>query len=157
MQGFLSDEALASATWQYLERAVGRLLRHEGFSGVRIVGQTADEGADILAHRGGKRWLIQVKCRKSANVGGEVIDQTLSATEIYKANIPVIATNQGFTEEVRRRQVALLAADRPLQLWDRNQLKKRWERLPDFPANSPTARDYQEGPVKVIVEGYRRR
>jgi len=157
MQGFLSDEALASATWQYLERAVGRLLRYEGFSGVRIVGQTADEGADILAHRGANRWLVQVKCRKSTNVGVEVVDQTLSATEIYKANIPVIATNQGFTEEARRRQIALLAADRPLQLWDRNQLKKRWERLPAFPPNRPTARAYQEGPVNVLVETYRRR
>ena len=154
MKGFLSDEALGSATWQYLERGVGRLLRHEGFSGVRIVGQTADEGADILAHRKGKRWLVQVKCRRSANIGVEVIDQTLSATEIYKADIPVIATNQGFTEEARRRQVALLAANRPLQLWDRNQLKKRWERLPDYPPNRPEPRRYQDGPVNVITERY---
>src|ERR1043165_6254321 len=100
--GFLSENALASATWQYLERAVARLLLCQGFSGVRVVGQTADEGADILAYKAGKRWLVQVKCRKAANIGIEVLDQTLNAAQVYRADIPVIATNQGFTEEARQ-------------------------------------------------------
>jgi superfamily II DNA or RNA helicase len=152
--GFLSDKALSGATWQYLERAVGRLLRHEGFTGVRVVGQVADEGADVLAHRNAKRWLVQVKCRKSANVGVEIIDQTMRAAETYRANVPVIATNQGFTEDAFLHQVRLLAAGRPLQLWDRNQLKKRWEQLPKYPPNQPSARRYQEAPVRSIVQRY---
>src|SRR5258708_1488557 len=98
-RGFLSDSALLSASWQYLERAIARLLFHDGYTGVRIVGQTADEGADVLAHKNGKRWLVQVKCRKAANVGLDVVDQTLNAAEIYKADVPVVATNQGFTQE----------------------------------------------------------
>lgn len=152
--GFLSDKALVSSTWQYLERAVARLLRHEGFLGVRVVGQTADEGADILAHKNGKRWLVQVKCRKSSNVGVEVLDQTVNAAQVYQANIPVIATNQGFTEEALQQQTRLLAAGRPLQLWDRVQLRKRWERLPVHLAVLPQPRRYQEHPVKSIVERF---
>lgn len=155
--GFLSDNALISATWQYLERAVARLLRHEDFSGVRVVGQTADEGADILAHKNGKRWLVQVKCRKAANVGVEVLDQTLNAAQVYRANIPTIATNQGFTEDAVQQQMRLLAAGRPLQLWDRVQLRKRWERLPAQLLTVPQPRKYQEHPVNVIFERYESR
>ena len=152
--GFLSDKALVSGTWQYLERAVARLLRHEDFLGVRVVGQVADEGADILAHKNGKRWLVQVKCRRSSNVGVDVIDETLSAAQIYRANIPVIATNQGFTEEAQQQQMRLLAADRPLQLWDRVQLRKRWEKLPVHLGAVPKAREYQEHPVKTIEDRF---
>jgi superfamily II DNA or RNA helicase len=155
--GFLSDKALSSASWQYLERAVARLLLHEEFSGVRMVGQVADEGADILGHKNGKRWLVQVKCRKSANVGVEVIDQTLAAAQTYRANIPVIATNQGFTDEAQRQQMRLLAAGRPLQLWDRIQLRKRWEKLPLTLPTVPKAHKYQEYPVKTIVDRYKTR
>jgi superfamily II DNA or RNA helicase len=155
--GFLSENSLTSATWQYLERAVGRLLRHEGFTGVRIVGQTADEGADVLAHRGGKRWLLQVKCRKSANIGVDVIDQTLVAAQVYRADIPVIATNQGFTQEALQQQVNVLAGGRHLQLWDRNQLKRRWERLPLYAPSRPEPRVYQVGPVRSIIERYQQR
>lgn len=122
-----------------------------------MVGQTADEGADVLAHKNGKRWLVQVKCRKAANVGLDVVDQTLNAAEIYKADIPVIATNQGFTQETRQHQMNLLAAGRPLQLWDRRQLVKRWERLPEYPPHVPQVRQYQEGPIREVVQRYQGR
>jgi len=121
------------------------------------VGQTADEGADILAYKNGKRWLVQVKCRKAANVGVEVLDQTLNAAQVYRANIPAIATNQGFTEEARQQHMRLLAAERPLQLWDRVQLRKRWERLPTHLSAIPQPRKYQEHPVQVILERYESR
>jgi superfamily II DNA or RNA helicase len=155
--GFLSDSVLTSATWQYLERAVARLLRHGGFTGVRVVGQTSDEGADVLAYKSGKRWLIQVKCRKAANVGVEVLDQTMNAAQVYRADVPVVATNQGFTEEARQQQLRLLAAGRPLQLWDRVHLRKSWERLPISLLSTPQPRKYQEHPVQVIVDRYESR
>jgi superfamily II DNA or RNA helicase len=152
--GFLSDKALLGSSWQYLERAIARLLLHEGYSGVRVVGQVADEGADIIGHKSGKRWLVQVKCRKSANVGIEVIDQTLNAAQVYRAHVPVIATNQGFTEESRQHQMRLIAAGRPLQLWDRVQLRKRWERLPSVMEPLRQPHQYQEYPIKQILDRF---
>ena len=150
-KGFLSDKALMGASWRYLERAVARLLLHEGYSGVRVVGQSSDEGADILAHRSGKRWLVQVKRRQSASVGVRVIDETIRSSAIYRAGVPVVATNRAFTSEVIDHQATLLASGTPLQLWDGIQLKKRWERLPEHQPDLPEPRPYQESAVDEIV------
>lgn len=143
-----------SGTWQYLERSVGRLFEHEGFEGVRIVGQTGDRGADILAHRGGKRWLTQVKFRSNGRIGIDVVDETVEAARFYRADIPVIATNRSFTDEVNKRQAELMASGVPIQLWDGQQLKTRLDRLPNNPVRVPVPRTYQEGPITAIVEAY---
>jgi superfamily II DNA or RNA helicase len=132
-------------------------LRHEGFGSVRVLGQSGDEGADILAHRNARRWLVQVKFRQSGRIGIEVVDETVQASQIYRSNIPVVATNQYFSEECIRHQSRLMAAGTPLQLWDRQVLKKRWDKLSEWPANMPKTRDYQEGAVAAIVETFRQR
>jgi superfamily II DNA or RNA helicase len=148
---FLSDRALSTATWQYLERSVARLLFHEGFSGVRLVGQSGDKGADVLAHKGGKRWLIQVKFRSAGRIGIDVVDETVSATRFYRADVPVIATNRTFTSDVIDQQSRLMASGTPMQLWDHFQLKTRLERLPVQAPHVFDLRSYQEGPVASIV------
>jgi len=151
-RGFLSNDVLASCTWQYLERSVGRLLLSEGFTGMRMLGQSGDEGADILAHRNGKRWLIQVKRRRAAAVGVDVLDETVRSAHVYRADIPVVATNLCFTDQARVQQSLLMAAGTPIQLWDRSVLTKRWERLPDKPARTLAPRPYQEAAIRPIVE-----
>ncbi len=151
-RGFLSSYVLAGCTWQYLERAVGRLLLSEGFTGVRMLGQSGDEGADILAHRNGKRWLVQVKRRRSGAVGVDVLDETVRSALVYRADIPVVATNLGFTDQARTQQSVLIAAGSPIQLWDRTVLSKRWERLADRPIAARDPRPYQDSAIKSVVE-----
>ncbi|WP_127483779.1 DEAD/DEAH box helicase family protein [Paenibacillus ehimensis] len=151
---FIDDNLLNSGPWQSLERNVARLMQHSGFEDIRIVGQSSDHGADILAHRSGKRWLVQVKFRKSGNVGIDVVDKTIEAARFYKANVPVIATNQMFTDEVKRKQASLLANQINLQLWDRYKLKKDWDRLPIKSPYLRTPRRYQEEPIHSIVEAF---
>ena len=136
--GFLSADVLARCSWQYLERSIGRLLWSDGYSGVRLLGQSGDEGADILAHRNSKRWLVQVKKRRTMNIGIDVLDETIRAMHVYRADIPVIATNQAFTDQARSHQQTLLASGISLQLWDRTSLAKRWEKLAENPIPSRT-------------------
>ena len=151
-RGFLSNDVLASCSWQYLERSVGRLLLSEGFTGVRLLGQSGDEGADVLAHRNGKRWLVQVKRRRSANIGVEVLDETIRASHIYRADVPVVATNLGFTDQARAQQSILMAAGTPLQLWDRNMLARKWEKLAIRPVATRQLRGYQESAITSILD-----
>ncbi|MBE7542231.1 MAG: DEAD/DEAH box helicase family protein [Bryobacteraceae bacterium] len=150
-RGFLSIDVLANCSWQYLERSVGRLLLSEGFTGVRLLGQSGDEGADILAHRNEKRWLVQVKRRRAASIGVEVLDETIRAAHVYRADVPVVATNLGFTDQARTHQSLLMAAGTPLQLWDRTTLSKKWERLPAQPPTTRQPRPYQESAIASIV------
>ncbi|MDO8717134.1 MAG: restriction endonuclease, partial [Dehalococcoidales bacterium] len=152
LEGYLSDRVLATATWQYLERAIGRLFRHEGFSGVRMVGQTGDKGADVLAHKGEKRWLAQVKYRQSGKVDIDAIDETVKASRFYRAQIPVVATNHIFTARAINQQKTVMASGVPLQLWDRSELRERWKRLPAYPPGMLKAYPYQEYPISGIVD-----
>jgi superfamily II DNA or RNA helicase len=150
-RGFLSADVLSDCSWRYLERSIGRLLLSEGFTGVRMLGQSGDEGADILGHKNGKRWLVQVKRRRGANVGVEVLDETVRSAHVYRANVPVIATNAGFTDQARRQQSILMAAGTPIQLWDRGVLSRKWERLNDKPALTRQPRPYQQSAIESIV------
>ena len=127
----LADEsALRQLSWQAFERYVARLLICEGYEGVRLVGQSRDRGADILAHREGVRWLVQVKHWR-APAGAEVIDRTLDAARTYRARVPVIVSLSGFDRAAHGHQALLLSRQIPLQLWDTRTLLARASRLPD--------------------------
>jgi len=150
---FINEAALRRGTWQAFERAIGRLLLHDGYEGVKLVGQTGDRGADLLAHRAGKRWLFQVKHWKM-KVGVDVLDQTLNAMRIYRAQVPVIVALSGFENEVHKHQRELLSRGIPLQLWDLSTLIQRASKLPEVSPNRREPREYQEEAIRTIVHAY---
>ena len=153
---FISKDNIDSLTWQAFERTVCRLLLHEGFEGLRIVGQTSDGGADVLAHKASKRWLFQVKHWK-ARVGPDVIDRTLEAMRSYRAQVPVVVALNGFQDAVREQQRALMSGGIPLQLWDRTMLVDRAQRLSDaypMPPGTYEVRDYQEDAIRSVIQVY---
>ena len=149
----MNYDILRKSSWQAFERIISRLLLYEGYTGIRLVGQTGDRGADILAYRGGKRWLFQVKHWKN-RVGVDVIDQTLKAMTIYRAHVPVIVSLSGFDEPARQHQQVLMSRGIPLQLWDSSVLISRAERIPEAFQSNYTIRDYQEEAIQQLVKVY---
>jgi superfamily II DNA or RNA helicase len=127
-------------------------MMHGQFEDVRLVGRTGDGGADILAKRFDKRYIVQVKFRSTGSVGDEIVDEMLEAARRYRADIPVLATNRSFNQTVDRRQVALHASGVLLQLWDAIKLKKEWESLPEKSNALKPPRDYQLSPIGNIVK-----
>ncbi len=152
---FINDRLFSDGPWQALERSVARLMMHGQFNDVKLVGRTGDGGADILAKRFDKRYVVQVKFRSTGSIGNEVVDEILEATRRYRANIPVLATNRIFNETVYRRQVDLHASGIPLQLWDRYKLKKECAGLQDKSGDLKPARKYQESPIINIIEHFK--
>ncbi|MFD1775423.1 DEAD/DEAH box helicase family protein [Paenibacillus rhizophilus] len=150
---FITAEALRSGSWQAFERVVSRLLAHEGYQGIRLVGQSGDRGADVLAHRAGKRWLFQMKHWRN-RVGMEVVDQTLESLRIYRAQVPVIVALNGFEAKVKEQQQVLMSRGIPLQLWDVNILVARAEKLPLLSASDKEVRPYQEDAIKEILKNF---
>jgi superfamily II DNA or RNA helicase len=150
---FIDEQTLKSGTWQALERAVHRLLVHEGFEGVRLVGQTRDHGADLLAHRAGKRWLFQVKHWKM-RVGVEVLDRTIEALRAYRAQVPVIAALNGFDDAARSHQQVLISRRIPFQLWDCPTLVRKVTMLPKQCPGRLTPRPYQEEAIQTLVHSF---
>lgn len=153
MNAFINDSNLRSGTWQAFERVVSRLLAHEGFEGIRLVGQSGDRGADVLAHRAGKRWLFQMKHWKN-KVGVEVADQTLEAMRVYRAQVPVIVALSGFDEKLKEHQRALLSRGVPLQLWDSKTLVNKADKLPDISAAVRVPREYQEQAIRLVIRAF---
>ena len=148
---FISDELISCGPWQAMERAVARLMIHGFFEDVRLVGRTGDGGADILARRYGKRYIVQVKFRSSGNIDNDVVDEIIEASRRYRSEIPIIATNRFFRTDVYQRQVTLQASGIPLQLWDGAKLKREWGSLPESSSCLKSHRKYQESPIKNIV------
>ena len=150
---FVSNETIQQGSWQSFERLISRLASAEGFSNARVVGQSNDHGADIIASRNGVRWLFQAKHWSKA-VGVNVIDETLRAAQTYKARIPVIVASNGFDAKAYEHQRYLQGQGIPLQLWDVSTLIAHAERLGDGVPNKYAPREYQEKAIKGIVNSF---
>jgi superfamily II DNA or RNA helicase len=148
---FISEQILSGITWQAFERIICRLLTLQEYDGVRLIGQTGDQGADIIAHKNRKRWLFQAK-RWKVRIGVAVLDATLEAQKIYRADIPVIVALGGFDADAREHQRALLSRGVPLQLWDRSSLLRAAAHLDDKPMPVPLPRSYQEEAIQAIMK-----
>lgn len=154
---FESQYQILADTWQAFERNLCRLLSYEGFTNVRLVGQTGDHGADVTATKitpqGHKRWLFQAKHWKKP-VGETVVQETIDAAYEYSASVPVIVAASGFEAPVKAHQKVLMASGIPLQLWDSEKLVERAKRLPDVHTNKRKPRPYQEPAINEIVSAY---
>jgi superfamily II DNA or RNA helicase len=155
---FFSALSVAITSWQAFERMVSRLLLAEGFRHVTIVGGSGDGGADVLATRGTKRWLFQVK-RWNQPIGPEVVDRTVAATRSYEADIPVIVSKTGFTQDLLEARSRLANDGFNLQLWDLDASIRRGERIPNEPlvGREPErfpSRPYQQEAVNKIVNSW---
>lgn len=148
---FIDEKALARISWQAFERIVARLLILDLFLNVRLVGQTSDKGADIIANKNGKRWLFQVKRWKN-KIGSDVLDETMSSLSTYRAHVPVVVSLNGFEDSAREHQKILMSRGTPLQLWDRKNLIQRAEQLPDKVFNTRLPFPHQEQAIQILVK-----
>lgn len=150
---FIDKESIKSNSWQSFERLICRLAMAEGFTGARVVGQSNDHGADIIATRNGIRWLFQAKHWKKP-VGIEVIDETLKAAQLYKAKVPVIAASNGFDSKAIDHQKNLMQSGINIQLWTPDILVEHVNRLGDGIPNKYPVREYQEKAIQGIMNAY---
>lgn len=155
---FINNDSI-SGTWQGFERLVCRYLVYRGYEGVRLVGSSSDKGADVIAHKNGKRWLFQVK-RWKAKVGVNEIDETLGALRHYRADIPAIVAKSGFNSAAYKRWRDLMAHKIPLQLWDGQYLIHEAGKHIKESSHPPEAslqhepRQYQESAVRLLLQAF---
>ena len=83
---FVEKIGVKDCSWQAFERMLSRLLICEGYDNVRQVGGSGDHGADVIASKYHKRWLVQAKQWKKP-VGIDVLNDTLKALKDYQAAI----------------------------------------------------------------------
>lgn len=111
------------ASWRDFELLVGEALRRQGFTVTETGGGGADGGCDLLAERGGRRWLVQCKHWQSRPVGvatvREVLGVVSARTDLHGA---IVAASGGFSRHARAQaqrsegRVVLLAGEDLLDL-----------------------------------------
>jgi restriction system protein len=67
----------------------------------RTVGGSGDQGADVLAERGGRRVVIQCKLYQSP-VGNKAVQEAFAAMTHYSADLAAVITSSEFTPSARR-------------------------------------------------------
>lgn len=97
------------------ERYVATLLKHRGFTNVRLT-ERYDYGVDIIAEKDGVRWGVQVK-RYSNLVKAEAVRQVFTALVRYKCDRSMVVTNSTFSRPAQE-----LADDNNCVLIDRDEL-----------------------------------
>ncbi len=81
------------------ERLLYRLYEAMGYK-VEPVGQSGDQGGDLIANKNGERILIQAKCYRDWSVGNDAVQQVVGAMRYYNCNKTiVITTSTVFTSE----------------------------------------------------------
>jgi len=156
---FLTPELLRGTDWRALERAIARLMGHCGWREVTVIGQSGDQGADIIALRGEgpetKTWLVQVKAVTGGSyVGQPGLREVLRAQPVYGAHVVALATNGDFTSSLPQRQAKLSSVGFEVKLWNGKFLTQLIERWPEEHPKRRPLRPYQSQIAETSVEHF---
>lgn len=99
------------------EKYVANILNKQGYSKIKFT-ERFDYGVDIIAHKDGIKWGVQVK-RYSGLVKADAVRQVVAGLSIYKCDQAMVITNSVFSNFAVR-----LAKGNNCILIDRNKLAK---------------------------------
>ncbi len=99
------------------EEFVQSLMRKEGYDVTRSK-LSADQGADLVAIKDGRRYVVQVKKRTlTERISNKAVQEVVASKEIYDCNDAIVVTNTFYHKSARE-----LANANNVELWDRRKL-----------------------------------
>ena len=152
LRQFLSIERLEKGSWQAFERDVARLLQHGGFNDVEVIGGSGDGGADVVAVKGKKKWVVQVKYSEKFEVtmGKDSVHQAFVAREKYKADVCAVATNKYFSSDAKEYLEIQKNLGFKAYLWDKDKILELCASLDAKSKNFRDPRKYQTKAIEKI-------
>lgn len=78
------------------EEYVAKLYQKLGFE-TTVTRKSGDQGADIIAERQGRKYIIQAKFYNSP-VGNKAVQEVVAALAIYEADYGIVVTNSTYTQ-----------------------------------------------------------
>lgn len=94
------------------ERICAQYLKKIGFRRVSVTKASGDQGIDIIAFKGNKKYGFQCKYY-SKPVGNKAVQEAFSGSKYYSCDVPVVITNNTFTKSAYE-----LAYKLGVNLWD---------------------------------------
>ena len=86
---------------------------------VEHIGETGDQGGDLIVTKKGLRTVVQAK-RHSSNVSNSAIQEVVAAIRHYDCKNALVVTNSSFTKSAVE-----LAKSNNVELWNRNILEEK--------------------------------
>ena len=152
MDAFLTNKRLLHGPWQAFERDVARLLLHNNFSDVRVVGKSGDHGADVLAENSNGLWVIQCKHTTNSYPPKDAIDEVVNAAKYYQAQNLVVASSRPAGDAFLRRRDEFKRSGLNIKTWGPQQLTQLFERGSEHVTSKNPLRDYQEDAAELFYE-----
>jgi superfamily II DNA or RNA helicase/Holliday junction resolvase len=149
---FLDVRRLRDGPWQAFERDVARLFLVNGFTNVRIVGGSGDKGADVLASREGKLWVVQCKYTSNSPPPISAVDEVLEAGRYYVADKLALAVSRPASDAMLARITRERSLGVDVELFQPGALLEFAQNSPEYPPSSRTLHDYQQDAVKRLTE-----
>lgn len=91
----ISSSNIDTMTGLEFEKYVANLLKRHGFKNVKLT-EEYDLGVDVIAHKDGITWGVQVK-RYSGLVKAEAVRQVVTALKFYGCDRAMVITNSTFS------------------------------------------------------------
>lgn len=91
-----------------------KILKRKGFSKVTVTKGSGDQGIDVIAYSGGKKYGIQCKYYTSP-VGNHAVQEAFAGAKYYDCDVAVVMTNNTFTQSAKE-----LANKTGVLLWGNN-------------------------------------
>ena len=129
---FLNTSRLLEGPWQAFERDVAQLLKHCGYDGVKVVGQSGDKGADILATNRIGNWVVQCKHTTTSPPPLSALDEIVEAGKFYQADVLCVATSRPPSTGMERYRNLLKQTGVKVRLWGPGQLIALAERSKEY-------------------------
>ena len=149
---FVANDFILELGPQGLIRQLERLLALLGFTEVTAIDGPGDEGGDLIASRGGYRWVFQSKWRLRGTVPAAAVDEVFGALSFYRADRAVVVTNQRFGPSARSRAAELSRLGPRINLWDGRDLSDSFSRLAANRLPERVLRPYQARAFDAISE-----
>ena len=97
----ISQKKLDNMAGIEFEQYCAKVLRKNGYRKIRITQGSSDYGADIIARKLGRKWVIQCK-RYNRVVGSDPVQEVVAAMSYYHAKRAAVMTNVTFTANAKR-------------------------------------------------------
>ncbi|MDP3975223.1 MAG: restriction endonuclease [Candidatus Jorgensenbacteria bacterium] len=111
-------QKLANLSGSDFEKLLYRLFEAMGYN-VQHIGESGDQGGDLIAVKGGDKILIQAKCYRDWSTGNAAVQQVVGAMNHYNCNRTMVVTTSHFTSEA-----ITLAKDNKTELISKEQLQE---------------------------------
>lgn len=98
------------------EYQCAKVLRSKGFTKVSVTKGSGDQGVDVIAYSGGKKYGIQCKYYTSP-VGNHAVQEAFAGAKFYNCDVAVVMTNNTFTPAAKD-----LAGKTGVLLWANNRI-----------------------------------